>query len=299
MPVDISLPNGTVVSCLQKHEVPLVQLEIETYFSNGIQLNAGDTVFDVGANIGLFSVDAYRRCGSDLNVYAFEPVTPIYNVLRQNLERCAPKVRAKIFAFGLADISKSMPFAYYPRATVMSTAYPNDEDDLSLVKDAVLNSIMHLAQAPLAVRCLRWLPKRLSATILNYALKRTLQAEIVTCQLRTLSQVIKDHGLDQIDILKIDVEKAELDVLLGIDELDWPKIKQIVLDVHDDDGRLNTVIEILRKNGLAEITVEQPPTLKNSNIYTVFAIRKARTESGRTLTTSAEVSGECALAKIA
>ena len=51
------------------------------------------------------------------------------------------------------------------------------------------------------------------------------------------------------------------------------------------------VIEILHKNGLTEITVEQPPTLKNSNIYTVFAIRKALTESGRTSTTSAEVSG--------
>jgi hypothetical protein len=37
-----------------------------------------------------------------------------------------------------------------------------------------------------------------------------------------------------VDLLKIDVERAELDVLLGIDERDWPRIRQIVAEVHED-----------------------------------------------------------------
>lgn len=293
MLADVSLPNGDVVSCLQKHEVPLVQLEIETYFTNGIQLNPGDTVFDVGANIGLFSVGAYHRSERDLHIYAFEPVEAIYKVLCQNLERCASTVRAKTFPFGLSSNCKSAPFAYYPRATVLSTAYPDEEADLSAVKDAVLNSIVHLDVAPLAVRCLRWLPKALSGAILHFALRRTLRPETVICQLRTLSQVVEDHGIERIDFLKIDVERAELDVLNGIEDKDWPKIRQIVVDVHNDSSRLNTVITLLREKGLTGITVEQPPTMKASNVYTVFAIREALSEFGQTSALISEDVREC------
>jgi hypothetical protein len=39
----VVLPNGMTVSCLQKHEVPLVRLEVEGYLSNGIELRPGDT----------------------------------------------------------------------------------------------------------------------------------------------------------------------------------------------------------------------------------------------------------------
>jgi len=294
MLADVSLPNGEVVSCLQKHEVPLVQLEIESYFTNGIQLNPGDTVFDVGANIGLFSVGAYHRSERDLHIYAFEPVEAIYQVLCQNLERCASKVRPKIFPFGLASSCKTAPFAYYPRATVLSTAYPDEEADLAAIKDAVLSSIVYLDVAPLAVRCLRWLPRVWSTTILHFALRRTLRPETVICQLRTLSQVVEDHGIERIDFLKIDVEKAELDVLNGIADHDWPKIRQVVVDVHDDNNRLNTVITLLRKNGLTGITVEHPPTMKTSNVYTVFAIRKAPSGFSQTSALIGEGVRKCA-----
>jgi len=45
--------------------------------------------------------------------------------------------------------------------------------------------------------------------------------------------VLREHGVEQIDLLKIDAEKAELDIINGIDDHDWPKIKQIVLEIHD------------------------------------------------------------------
>ena len=86
---------------------------------------------------------------------------------------------------------------------------------------------------------------------------------------------MRDHRVESIDVLKIDVEKAELDVLRGVEDRDWPKIQQIIVDVHDFDNRLGTVTALLRNEGFAEITADQPPTLKNTNIYTVFATRKA------------------------
>ena len=40
-------------------------------------------------------------------------------------------------------------------------------------------------------------------------------------QLTTLSDVLREENVTRIDLLKIDVEKSEMDVLLGIDEQDW------------------------------------------------------------------------------
>jgi FkbM family methyltransferase len=268
----VSLPNGMIVSCLQRHDVAIVNREVQGYFSHGLRLKPGDTVFDVGANIGLFTLAAYERC-EHLRVYAFEPVRDIFDVLCVNVSRLAPADQLKVFDFGLASSAGTVRFAYYPRAPVLSTAYPAPQADIEVLKEAVLNNIMHLDEAPLAVRCLWWLPHFLRAAVVRAALKRVLRAKSVTCHMKTLSQVVRDHCVDKIDLLKIDVEKAELDILRGVEDPDWPKIKKIVIDVHDFDGRLETVTQLLLEQGLTRITVEQPVTLRGSSVYTVFAAR--------------------------
>jgi hypothetical protein len=56
----VTLPNGITVSCLQKHDVPFISVEVQSYFSRVLRLQPGDTVFDAGANIGHFSLAAVR-----------------------------------------------------------------------------------------------------------------------------------------------------------------------------------------------------------------------------------------------
>lgn len=56
----VTLPNGMIVSCLQKHDVPFISMEVQSYFSCVVRLPPGDTAFDAGANIGLFSLAAMR-----------------------------------------------------------------------------------------------------------------------------------------------------------------------------------------------------------------------------------------------
>ena len=56
--------------------------------------------------------------------------------------------------------------------------------------------------------------------------------------MRTVSEVLAEEGLERIDLLKVDVEKSEQEVLAGIREEDWEKIKQVVLEVHDREGSL-------------------------------------------------------------
>lgn len=269
----VSLPNGNVVICLQKHEVPIVHREVQSYFSKHLQLTPGDTVFDVGANIGLFALEVYERCLGNVHLYAFEPVAAIFDVLRANMDRYEPSNQLKIFAFGLSSSSEPVAFAYYPEAPVLSTAYPDEDADLAIVKQATLKNIMHFADAPLALRCLRWVPAALRAPLVHHAIKRTLRSRSVVCQMQTLSKVVCDHGIERIDLLKIDAEKAELEIFRGIEARDWPKIQQVVVDVHDLDGRLETMTALLREHGLSEIVVDQPPTLTGSNIHSVFARR--------------------------
>jgi hypothetical protein len=49
----------------------------------------------------------------------------------------------------------------------------------------------------------------------------------------------------RVDLLKIDVERAELEVLNGIEQSDWSKIKQVVMEVHDTDKRLEKVVSAI------------------------------------------------------
>lgn len=269
---EVRLPNGLTVSCLQKHDVAIVNAEVQTYFENGITVNRGDTVVDVGANIGLFALAAWTRGEGDIQVHCLEPVEPIFKILQQNLFRY-DESSLVAHAFGLSHSSGSVEFAYYPHAPVLSTAYPDDEADHEEVKQATLTNIIYMPEAPAQLKMLKLFPRGLREFIIDRALRRTLRYETVLCELKTMSQFIFEQGITRVDLLKIDAEKAELDILQGIDDEDWARIRQVVVDVHDIDNRLESVLALLYDNGLKRITVEQPPTLHGSTIYTLLATR--------------------------
>ena len=82
------------------------------------------------------------------------------------------------------------------------------------------------------------------------------------------------QGLEQVDLLKVDVERAELAVLRGISDSDWPKIRQIVLEVHDIDGRLAEVKRLLTEHAGFHVTaVEQDRNLRGSTLFNIYAVR--------------------------
>lgn len=121
---EIVLPNGMEISCLCKEEVPILYQQVQEYLKHGIKLDRGDTVFDVGANIGLFSLRLYDKLHSDLNIYAFEPIPALYEILEQNAKQFGSET-LKVFPFGLSQARKFVTFGYYPNTTALSTAYPD------------------------------------------------------------------------------------------------------------------------------------------------------------------------------
>jgi acyl carrier protein len=98
-----------------------------------------------------------------------------------------------------------------------------------------------------------------------------LRAKTVNAQLRTLSSMIAEEGIDRIDLLKVNVEKSELDVLLGLGAGDWPKVRQMVIEV-DRHENLEPITRMLELHGF-DALVEQDPLLRNTELCYVYAIR--------------------------
>ncbi|WP_133054636.1 FkbM family methyltransferase, partial [Niastella populi] len=101
-----------------------------------------------------------------------------------------------------------------------------------------------------------------------------------TCHLKTLSQVIRENAITHIDLLKIDVENAELDVVNGIAEEDWTKIDQIVIEVHDDNDRLRKITQIISSNGFT-VSAYQSEELKGTKLYDVYCTREKKINEGK------------------
>ena len=90
---------------------------------------------------------------------------------------------------------------------------------------------------------------------------------------------MQQHDLDHVDLLKVDVERAELDVLKGIDADDLLRVSQIVMEVHDIDDRLNLITQLLQTTGKFDnIVVTQDQQLKGSTLFNMFCSRSKTSE---------------------
>ena len=90
-----------------------------------------------------------------------------------------------------------------------------------------------------------------------------------TCKLVTVSELIRQHQLKGVDLLKVDVERAEVEVLRGVCEKHWPIVRQVVVEAHD----VAAVQATLQGAGFDEIVADQGRELQGSKLHTVYARR--------------------------
>jgi amino acid adenylation domain-containing protein/FkbM family methyltransferase len=255
----VYLGDGTPVLAANPSEAEFVWQEIfeqRSYLRHGLGLEPGDCVFDVGANVGLFSLFAAREAG-EAEIFAFEPIPAIFDLLRLNALLWG--LEARLFACGLSDVSGRAEFTYYPHVSILSGRFADAAEE----RRAVLSFLRNER---------RRAEGELSEKLIEELLAERLRAERVTCELRTISQVMADEGVERIDLLKVDVEKAELEVLSGIAEEDWPKIRQLVVEVHDIDGRLSAITRMLAERGF-EVATGQDRLLQGSNLHSLYGRR--------------------------
>lgn len=262
------LTDGTPIYCLVATEATVLDDHVAGYFNHGISLDEGAVVFDVGANIGVFGMRTLQRV-AQAQVFAFEPVPAIYECLAANAAE-VDEARFHTFRAGISDRQGELSFTYYPNSPALSTAKPEHWDEEEL-RNAVDGSI---SNPPPHLRITKMLPGPLRRLIAAWFARRMRQgAQEVNAPLMTVSEVIAQHDLSRIDLLKIDCEGGELDCLRGVAPEHWPLIQQVVVEVHDHDGALAEAQGLLNEMGLTQQVVEQEEALRSTQLFNIFARR--------------------------
>lgn len=280
--------NSNPIKHVSGLDVAFLKQEVDSnqYLQHGVSLKEGDTVFDIGANIGLFALYAAQIVTQKGHVIACEPLLPTFNALKANIQ-AAGSTTSKIVLplnYGVSDGKSDdvAEFTLYTRAAGWGTmSYL--EDDETILKDMELflqneitsKSGQHsVLPRPLLLlgRILHWISPRLFRAAARWVVKHYLLSskQQYSCRLTTVSKLIKEYNVERVNLLKVDTERAELKVLLGIDQEDWGRIEQVAAEVHDEN--LTAVVDILKNvAGFLNVVVDQTAELKGTSIYNVYA----------------------------
>ncbi|SIT38829.1 Non-ribosomal peptide synthetase (fragment) [Paraburkholderia ribeironis] len=234
-----ALPNGLAVAGLNRNETEFLYEEIfvtNAYFRHGIHIADGAQVLDVGANIGLFGL-ASCAMATGVRVHCVEPNPFVLPLLKTNIALYAPN--ARIWPVAAGEREGTQPFTFYPHLSFLSGLHGEPEREKALVRSYLEHHQADDLQAMLAG----------GATALDSLLDHELAAHQFSVPVQTLSQIFAEAGLDRIDLLKINVEKSEENVLAGIIAEHWQRIRQVVMEVHDEEGRLERILSLLQANG--------------------------------------------------
>lgn len=168
----------------------------ETYESALIErtLRRGMIVVDVGANHGLFSLEAAHLTGREGVVHAFEPTPSTRAILESNLAANGLG-RVRVFPTALGDAPGTARLRVHRELSGLNTLAPDD---------------------------ITWNRRTLRADA------------VVDVPITTLDAHAQAEGLDRIDFLKIDVEGFELGVIRGARGLLGRKqVGRIMLEIGD------------------------------------------------------------------
>ncbi|GGO97755.1 FkbM family methyltransferase [Wenjunlia tyrosinilytica] len=231
-------------------EVAFIYNEIfqeRTYLKHGIKLSDSSRIVDAGANVGLFSIFVKQQFPG-ARILALEPIPAIYEALRSNLDaHGADGVDTRRTALGRQH-EACVRFTFYPAIPGNSTRYPEQK------KVGQELTVQQIGQAEVD------------------RVMRGVEVEVEVDRLSTVLSQWAPQG--PIDLLKIDVEGAELEVMEGLDADDWHRVEQTVIEVQDLDGRLEAVTGILDAQGFS-VSVERAALPEEFRYSMVYATRRA------------------------
>jgi len=259
------LPNGLEIAHLNRYETDYVYKEIfedECYTRHGIRLPDGATVVDIGANIGLFSLFVLSR-SPNATIYAFEPAPLVYDLLKANCDAYGSNVRP--FNVGVSDGPKTATFTFYEKSSVFSGFHADETRDRHAIQTVVRNTLNTTTAVD---------DESVEAFVDELTANR-LRRATQECRLTSVSDIIRDNQIDKIDLLKIDAEKSEWEIVQGIAEHDWPKIDQLVIEIHDRTREMVQRIEHLLIAKGYRCAVDEERLLEDSGLFNLYATRHA------------------------
>jgi FkbM family methyltransferase len=297
----MTLPNGLTVEGPTSRELASLYAEIfelDSYTRHGIDVGDGATVLDVGANVGMFSIGLAQR-HRDLRLVLFEPIPDTFAILRRNAERLLGSARVTLVPAGVWSAPGRVTFRIPPASSTMATASPATGKPKAPARERIgiqtrvragLEDARRAKQIRprLATLIERGLEHRVSrpvtlgaivVVVLGLSFAQRLRTKRVECELTTISAAMREYGIDAVDLAKIDVEGAEWEVLQGIDEADWPRLRQLAIEVHDVDGRVAKMRDLLAAKGY-DVVVEEADwaTHRLMGIHMLYASRNGAAE---------------------
>ena len=167
--------------------------------------------FDIGANRGQ-TIRLFKEIFPNCKIYAFEPHPNIFRTLISSYKLGKG---VKCFNLAVGELSGKFPFWVSPLDEVSSMNLP-DLDSTWNRKRALILGID---------------PKKMY---------KKIDVEVVT-----LDEFTSQHGIQTIDILKIDVEGGEYQVLLGSRSIfQEDRVSIVQYESHEDDLRPSQQIQI-------------------------------------------------------
>ena len=264
-----ALPDGREISCINAYEVDFSVHEIFSadLAAHGIELPADGTVLDVGANIGLFSIWLREKCPA-ARILAYEPMPDVFAALSENMGRIAPAGEA--YALALGEKAGTATFDYFPGLTAMSSSHPDVAARMADGIRAIMAGASGSAEVQDLVESTGADERASDADYMEDLFRR----EQVTVDVDTVSAQLARHCIERVDLLKVDTEGGELDVLAGIAEADWPKISQLMVEVHLGEDALNDLAADFQARGYAVSIDGHPLADGGAAVSQIYAVRR-------------------------
>jgi FkbM family methyltransferase len=159
------------------------------------EISPGDTVFDIGANIGLYTLPAALKLRGTGSVYAFEPVPLWFQRLRENIQLNRLSSMSDVFTYNVGF---------------------SDKDEIC---DLVMKEVQGSGLGSITVNYPNQIDKD--------------KAIVIPVQLVRGDDFLPEKGIPGPNIVKIDVEGAELAVLQGLEKsLQYSGCRFILCEVH-------------------------------------------------------------------
>jgi FkbM family methyltransferase len=262
-----TLPDGRSIRCVNTYEVDFSLHEIfsEDLERHGLDLPRDGTYLDVGANIGLFALYLRDRCPAG-RILAYEPMPAAYEALAANAAALSPPAEA--FRLALGQSPGTLAFDYYPGLSALSTANRAVGERLSEGLKQLLGGAGSQAVREIVERT-----AGADKVAGEGFLDRLFQAEPVVARVDTVSNQLAALSVEAVDLLKIDTEGSEREVLAGIAEGDWPRIRQLLVEVHLGVAATDGIEQELRDRGYETARGSHPLSQGGAAVYHLYATR--------------------------
>lgn len=174
-------------------------------------LRAGDVFFDIGANVGAYSLLAATSSEDNIAIYSFEPSPNTFASLCRNIS--LNKLGGKIFPLQLALGAKTEVSRFFLSSNIAGSAE-------------------HALGEPIDMHGNKFIP-----------------VDVQTVMSVNMDELIEIFGVFSPTHIKIDVDGFELNVLRGAKKvLSSDKLRHLLIEVREDSNECKLILELLNSH---------------------------------------------------